>query len=767
MEKFIRFILIAILTTIVASCDDINFATPEYESTFQVIGSINNGSRTTYEESEGVVRVGWAEGDLIGLIIEGIETHYCYRAITEGASVRFEPIGEPIPVSEGQKVTAYYPYNSQNQTSSSFQLPYFYGSSSWIKMSDLDAMVSHGVIANNSLHLDFNHIFSFIEVKIKRDLIKDLNPQKNVQFSISSQFAPLTCYKLRVEGDSRYAEVTDFDIVTDTIVYDEKAKFQNYSLDLNSLTNDDEIRFYAPILPSDTSDNLIVSYSQYPNPEVNLLWRKTPTSGCRAGHIYQFSIDRNEIEEEILREKEILMEFYYATNGDEWKHNDNWGSDEPFHKWYGISSYRNRIDYIGLPNNNLSGNIPKSLSELPFLTSLDLENNNLTGSIPSEIYLKPELSYLKLCGNKLSGILPDLSYTEDLTTQMYKLNNIVYQQEGYTIEFPKYESKNYGDYKNLRTLQKHTKGSGLKIVIMGEMYTDRDIENGLFSSHVDDAYEALFSREPYTSLREYFDVYSIETVSKTNFMGYGTYFNTGYEFDRMTFITNSERIANIIKSLPETNYQTSNVTTVIMMNTTAPFRSNCHMWTDGFAAGFCVFGHNKNGRSNLILHEVCGHGFGKLSDEYDEFEGSYPIESQRWLDEDHAKNWAMNVDYHSNPKQVIWSYFLSDPRYKSEKLGMFEGADYYPKGIFRATENSLMRYSSGEFNAPSRQSIYRRIMELSGEEYSLEKFLEYDEINRQRYNNGTVNYSRSENSEIKDMSNLTAPPVIHRYPASR
>ena len=39
----------------------------------------------------------------------------------------------------------------------------------------------------------------------------------------------------------------------------------------------------------------------------------------------------------------------------------------------------------------------------------------------------------------------------------------------------------------------------------------------------------------------------------------------------------------------------------------------------------------------------------------------------------------------------------------------------------------MMRDNLEYFNAPSRLAIFKRIMELSGEGYSLEKFLEYDE----------------------------------------
>ena len=72
-----------------------------------------------------------------------------------------------------------------------------------------------------------------------------------------------------------------------------------------------------------------------------------------------------------------------------------------------------------------------------------------------------------------------------------------------------------------------------------------------------------------------------------------------------------------------------------------------------------------------------------------------------------------------------------------------------------------MRYNSGGFNAPSRQSIYRRIMEKSGGMYNFEEFLKYDEINRQRIDWGVVSRSISMPEMLKGAS-----PIRYNYPAS-
>ena len=69
----------------------------------------------------------------------------------------------------------------------------------------------------------------------------------------------------------------------------------------------------------------------------------------------------------------------------------------------------------------------------------------------------------------------------------------------------------------------------------------------------------------------------------------------------------------------------------------------------------------------------------------------------------------------------------------------------------------MMRFNDDYFNAPSRWAIYKRIMELSGESYTFQKFLTYDAVNRAKVSSGI-------RPPLKAAANLStenlAPPVI-------
>ncbi|MCX6271118.1 MAG: T9SS type A sorting domain-containing protein [Bacteroidetes bacterium] len=99
------------------------------------------------------------------------------------------------------------------------------------------------------------------------------------------------------------------------------------------------------------------------------------------------------------------MDFYYITNGANWINSSNWLTG-PICTWYGITCGTQGINYIELGNNNLSGPLNESLSNLQQLVSLNLFNNNLTGYIP-EVYGNIEyLHSVNFGANHLTGPFP-------------------------------------------------------------------------------------------------------------------------------------------------------------------------------------------------------------------------------------------------------------------------------------------------------------------------------------------------------------------------
>ena len=167
----------------------------------------------------------------------------------------------------------------------------------------------------------------------------------------------------------------------------------------------------------------------------------------------------------------------------------------------------------------------------------------------------------------------------------------------------------------------------------------------------------------------------------------------------------------------------------------------------------------EGGPSSIICHEMGGHGLAKLLDEYiyGGYEENHTQEGENesfreWIKtEYHDKGWGMNISATDNPEEVPWAHFLKDERYKDE-VGIYQGAWYWPEELWRASKNSVMRESNYLwFNAPSREAIYKKVMQLSeGEDwtYDYETFVEFDTPIRE------TNKQAREKSRAKDGNQL-------------
>lgn len=127
------------------------------------------------------------------------------------------------------------------------------------------------------------------------------------------------------------------------------------------------------------------------------------------------------IQRAMVDERDILMLLYNATDGDNWKNNDNWGSDLPLSEWHGIISVNEEGKVISLnfSDNNLSGVVPQEIDELKYLEYLSMEFNYLSGEFPTTIENLKNLKVLSLGYNRFTGELP-----KDIVDNLPSLSNL-------------------------------------------------------------------------------------------------------------------------------------------------------------------------------------------------------------------------------------------------------------------------------------------------------------------------------------------------------
>lgn len=138
-------------------------------------------------------------------------------------------------------------------------------------------------------------------------------------------------------------------------------------------------------------------------PRVRLLVYKTALTGLLWGAAFPLLGDVS------APQRNALVAFYEAANGDEWKDNTNWLSGDPCsNSWFGLlcNAANTQVERIHIWGNNLSGVIAPELGEIESLEQLILIDNMLTGGIPESLFALPFLEYLWVAQNDLSGPLP-------------------------------------------------------------------------------------------------------------------------------------------------------------------------------------------------------------------------------------------------------------------------------------------------------------------------------------------------------------------------
>jgi hypothetical protein len=94
------------------------------------------------------------------------------------------------------------------------------------------------------------------------------------------------------------------------------------------------------------------------------------------------------------------------TTPNPWSNQTGWLVDANPCTWYGITCIGGHVTSLALADNNLTGNLPAAIGNLPSLTSLDLNNNALSGSLPDGLGFLNQLETLTIANNSITGKLP-------------------------------------------------------------------------------------------------------------------------------------------------------------------------------------------------------------------------------------------------------------------------------------------------------------------------------------------------------------------------
>lgn len=227
------------------------------------------------------------------------------------------------------------------------------------------------------------------------------------------------------------------------------------------------------------------------------------------------------------------------------------------------------------------------------------------------------------------------------------------------------------------------------LVFVGDGYTSAEL--GLFHDHVVSKWTELSAVEPFRSYRQYFNVWRVDVVSTESGVDHdpalGTNRDTALDMgfwcqgrDTQTerlLCVNQTKATQFAALAPQADQ-------VIALGNTAKY---------GGAGGGVATAAGANDQAGQIAVHELGHSIGKLADEYDypydRFGGTEPTE----------------VNVTADPTGAKWSAYLGQASPDGGVVGAFEGARYYKLGLYRPTENSIMRTLGREFNLVGRDAM--------------------------------------------------------------
>lgn len=331
-------------------------------------------------------------------------------------------------------------------------------------------------------------------------------------------------------------------------------------------------------------------------------------------------------------------------------------------------------------------------------------------------------------GARAKDPIDDEPNTFDLVNREFQYANYMNEYCYDTFGDCTYESRDYSMDKQTELLQAATKGNGVNIVLIGDVFTDVDIETGFYRDAMEFAMESFFSVEPTKTYREYFNVYTVYAVSRKRQLG------TYRDDSALWTVANKYGITGISTNYSKVNEYaapirwSSMIVPCVIINGDQNLGGRITIFessTDTYA--YVAFPYNgRDYMRTFLLHEFVGHGFGLLGDEYilREYQEELLSESTKNRIRLFQQNGSyLNISLTDDPKAVPWAHFIGHPRYP--EVGIGAGGYSYAKGVWHALPTSLMGLGSG-FGPVCRELIVRRILTLAGEEYTFEKFLEKD-----------------------------------------
>jgi hypothetical protein len=258
------------------------------------------------------------------------------------------------------------------------------------------------------------------------------------------------------------------------------------------------------------------------------------------------------------------------------------------------------------------------------------------------------------------------------------------------------------------------------IVIVGDGYTQAQL--GLFHEHAASKWETIRTTEPFAGYADYFNVWTVDVVSNQSGVDNdplpGTMKDTA--LDMQFWCNGTERLLcmNNTKAQQFTQLAPEADQVLGLANSTKY----------GGAGGTYATSSGGNSKAGQITVHELGHSIGNLADEYiyyyragldedAEDDVQIPLPYLMYVGsvqgEPALYNITASLEAQMQSSKIKWWRWLGETSPGLGRVGTYEGGGYYRYGMYRPTDESLMRFLGRPFNLPSRekmiQSFYAKL----------------------------------------------------------
>lgn len=235
----------------------------------------------------------------------------------------------------------------------------------------------------------------------------------------------------------------------------------------------------------------------------------------------------------------------------------------------------------------------------------------------------------------------------------------------------------------------------IHIAFLAEGYQKNEMQT--FIQDAKSAIEALFSHEPFKSNRDKFNIIAVEAPSVdsgTSEPSKGIWKNTALHSHFDTFYSDRYLTTLHLKDMHDWLAGTPYEHIIVLVN------------TENYGGGGILNSYNLSMTHHpafrpVVVHEF-GHSFAGLGDEY-AYEAEqipmYPIDIEPW-----EPNLTTKVNFTGKWEGLIGK--------KDKKIGLYEGAGYSTKGVYRAYPDCRMRTNNNPEFCPACQQAIQRLIDF-------------------------------------------------------